>query len=124
MAVCKIDKIKPYVTELLSFLCLVAACVILTIGGIFYTNDRYKVLNYANATCEVRNASWKTVRFTQTFSHIIHYVPTWYLHYHNHIGAAQGKDRYKTSEEALTQAEKYKVKKIDFQENNFSIYHI
>jgi hypothetical protein len=112
MAACKIGKNKENATELLSLLCLFAACVILTIGGIFYTIDRYKVLNYANAMCEVRNSSWKSVKYIQTFSYIIHYVPSWYMRYYGYIGAAEGRKRYKSSEDALTQANKYKVRKF------------
>jgi uncharacterized membrane protein YciS (DUF1049 family) len=111
MAVCKIDKIKPNATELLCILCLFVACIFLTIGGIFYTNDRYKVLNYVNAQCEVRNASWKAVVYVQTYSLILHYVPSWYLRYYGIVGAAQGNVQYKTYQEALAQAQKYQVKK-------------
>ena len=61
--------------------------------------------------CEVRNASWKAVVYVQTYSLIIHYVPSWYMRYHGIVGAAQGNVQYKTYQEALAQAQKYEVKK-------------
>ena len=124
MAPCKIDKINPTATEILCILCLSGACIFLTIGGVFYTNNRYKVLNYVNTMCEVRNASWKVVFYVQTFSLVVRYVPTWNMYYYGRIGAAQGTDQYKTSEEALEQAQKYKVRQTLIRKIKFSCYYI
>ncbi len=111
MAPCKIAKVKVNVFAFFSFLCVVMASILFTIGGIFYAKDNYKRLYYANAMCLVKESSSKSYKYEQYFVHYVHHVSKWSVRYNSHTATVEGTKLHKSASDAIKEANKYKVSK-------------
>jgi hypothetical protein len=114
MAPCKPENRKIIVAPSAGFICFCAATVLISIGGIFYVEDKSKVSNYVNTMCYIRHVSWNTYRCILYFAQTACYVATWSVHYRDYTsksGTVEGTKRYRDSSDAFDEAKTYPVSK-------------
>ena len=83
-------RIKIVLTALVGFICLSIAAVLFTIGGIFYTVEKSKILNYVGTTCIITSVSTKTLTCIIYMFHGECHVASWRV------------DRQNTTERVVT----------------------
>lgn len=104
-----------------AILCILLFCVSLTavltlfiIGGIFYSEQHPKLLNYANSMCRVDYRSWKTYQCKSRYFTYACYGPVWEVHYgetRDIPATVEEERRYNSYSDALDRANQYQVRK-------------
>lgn len=109
MAPRKIQTFKISIVALIGFLCFVAAVILFAFGGIVYTAEHSKVLNYANTMCVLDKNLFKSYVCVQYYFGFHCYVAAWSVSYNGHTGIVEGTKTHGSIWKALDEANKYKV---------------
>ena len=99
---------------ILAFLGFGGMFVLFTMGGIFFSQENPKVLNYANSICRVDSASYKTYVCKSRYTSRMCYGPIWEVHYGENrtiYAKIEGDKRYNYYMDALKKAREYQVNK-------------
>lgn len=102
-------KIKVIAAGIASLFFIAAASLLLIFGGLSVAKDGMKVFYYRQTNCTIQNITWKAINHLQFHNHVERYVAAWGLTYEGHHAFAQGTKQYIFHENALAEANKYKV---------------
>jgi len=94
----------------------VAMVVLFTMGGIFFSQEYTKVLNYANSMCRVDSRFYKTYQCKSRYTSRTCYGPAWEVHYGENrttYAKVEGDKRYNYPSDALKKAHEYQVNKYN-----------
>ena len=108
----KIKNPVAVLTLILAILCFSAIIVLFIIGGIFYGEERPKVLNYANDQCVVDSRSYRSYQCTSRYFTYTCYGPIWDVRHGQQKdvpATVETKRRYRSYLDALNQANEYQV---------------
>jgi hypothetical protein len=94
-----------------TLLCFSAIIVLFTLGGVFFSEEHPKVLNYANSMCRVDSRSYKVYECHSRYYTYTCYGPTWNVHYDNVFAIVETQRRYRSYSDALIKANEYQVRK-------------
>ena len=112
MALCKIKEFKIIVAAALCFVCVSTASILFALGGVFYAEEHWKVLNYASSTCTVRLKNWQAYRCVLYFIQYACYVTKWSVYYGNtstEAATIDGTKLHKSLSNCFDEAEEYRV---------------
>ena len=114
MAKHKIKDPKAILCLFLSLLCFASIIVLFTMGGMFYSDEHPKVLNYDNSMCVVDSRSWKTYQCKARYYTYSCYGPKWNVRHGENrtiVAIVEGEKRYRSYTDALNKANEYQVSK-------------
>lgn len=110
-------KIKDPKAVICLFLFLIFFASVITLfimGGIFYSDEHPKVLNYANSMCVVDSRSWKMYQCKARYYFYNCYGPKWDVRHGENrtiFAIVEGEKRYRSYSDALDKANEYQVSK-------------
>ena len=96
----------------LTFIFLCALVVLLISGGILFSKENPKVVNYANSMCRVDSGSYETYLCRTRYKRYNCYGPIWHVSHGEHqtmFAIIKGEMRYSSRAGALQKTNEYQV---------------
>jgi len=112
MAQYKIKDPKAIACIILAAISLPAIIVLFTMGGVFFSEEHPKELNYANSMCQVNSRSYKLYQCKARYYTYTCYGPVWQVHHGENrdvLATVEEEKRYRSSSDALNKAYEYQV---------------
>lgn len=113
MAKYKIKNPVTIICVLLTLIFFSAIIVLFVIGGVFFSEEHPKVLNYANSMCQVDSRSYRMYECTSRYYRYTCYGPTWNVRHGEHsdvFAVVETQRRYRSYSDALKKAYEYQVR--------------
>ena len=112
MAPRRIKNPKAVLCAFFALLFFAGVFVLFIMGGVFYGQERPKVLNYANDMCTVNSRSVATYQCKSRYYYYVCYGPTWSVFRSADrpiFARVEGSRRYSSYYDALNKANEYQV---------------